>query len=98
MDIQMERAGMIRIALNDFLNHTHYFRCSFVWLAIPAPVTPGPQVHHRFRVERSGVEVFREALVYFAHRRRIGFVARSAFLGLAGVTLCECVDISLLTR
>ena len=78
VDVQMQCAGMLRIACDDFFSERDDLRGSFVRPAVARPVTPGSEVHHRFHIQRSRVEIVRVALVRFAHGFGVRAITRFA--------------------
>ncbi|TIL81179.1 MAG: hypothetical protein E5Y81_03930 [Mesorhizobium sp.] len=94
MDIEMDRAGMIRIARQHPLQRGHkldrvrLWRCSAV-----KPVVPGHQVHKRVSVEHGDLVILRMAVCQFRHRRGIGLV-QGALVGrsIGAVALGERGD------
>ena len=46
MNVEMQRAGMLRIAGDHFFRERHNLRGSFIRQTVTCPVTPRAQVHH----------------------------------------------------
>ena len=83
VNVQVQCAGMLRIARDDFFGERDNLRCSFVRPSVPRPVTPGSEVHHRFHIECGRIEIVRIALVRFAHGFGVRAIARFAIFSAA---------------
>ena len=92
VNIKMQCARMIGIARDDSFGEGHNLRGPFVRHAIAGPVTPRPQIHHRFDVEHGDIIVVGKFQMHLAHRIRICAIASFAIFSVAGVALSQSVD------
>ena len=63
----VNRAKMVRLAANHGLERCNDFFRTFCRRAVRPPQSPRMQIHSRFRGQRRGVQVVREALHHLAH-------------------------------
>jgi hypothetical protein len=77
MDVIVDRAQMIRIALYHRLQRGHDFIRTDLRRAINVPQAPGMQIHASFGKERGSVQVVREFVDDLPHR--IAIILRSFF-------------------
>ena len=67
MNVIVNRAKMVRLAANHGLERCNDFFRTFCRRAVRHPQSPRMQIHSRFRGQRRGVQVVREALHHLAH-------------------------------
>ena len=98
MDVEVQRAGMIRTLRNHFFGERDNFGRAIIGRSVFCPVTPRAQVHHRFNVKHRDVIVVGELEVHVAHGVGIGNVVRSALFSFSRVAKLQSIDEGLLAR
>jgi hypothetical protein len=93
VDVEVQRAGMIRILGDDALEGGDDLLGARLWRPIGRPEVPGPQVHHRIGEEGGDLEVVRELPGGLAHRVGVGAVELGALgRGIGRVALGDGLD------